>query len=198
MPNKLALLGASALITFAGCATTEPTGGSPDPTELLASGVLTFEVNHTKDPSATLPRSGTFQVESRVQLDAREELRPVLDQVVRRLGDSIEDELVAKGYRRDPEDPDFLVYYYLIAGSEERMDLGVEAEQLVPAWLLDQAKEADVQGMALLIDVLEPREKRVVWRGACSGVIVVDAPQEEKEKRTRTAVRRLLDAFPEE
>ncbi len=112
------------------------------------------------------------------QRNGRSAMPPELDAGLRR---TVEDGFVARGYRQQPN-PDFLVGY-LVSKSKQgdpRSTGGVQ----------------EYEEGSLVIDVLKPGTDRLLWRGWARARITESANPDERQKRIRSAVDRLLKGFP--
>ena len=49
---------------------------------------------------------------------------------------------------------------------------------------------------ALIIDVLNPKAKKLLWRGAITADIKLNVSEHEKKQRTKNAIKILLESFP--
>jgi hypothetical protein len=109
--------------------------------------------------------------------------------------------LAAKGFARDDESPDFLVTYHLAV--DRKLDVytmdhvyyGYYGYRvLVPETIVDEYDEG-----SLIIDVVDAREEKVVWRGVGSRRLQdATGPQDpvKLEERTFKAVDEVLESFP--
>lgn len=115
-----------------------------------------------------------------------------------RVRSSLERELAARGFRRvEREKPDFLITYYAAvekpiraesvayaAGGPSQGRAGVDASGAYP------------QG-TLIVDVLDPRTGKLVWRGAGSKVIQPEQDAEQRSARIDDAASAMASEFSE-
>lgn len=167
---------------------------------LAAVACSTIRVSDDYDPSANFAAYKTYawlpeppSPTGRPRLDS-----PLVQERIRK---SIDQSLAAKGFRQATESPDFLVRYDLIA--ERRVDVttydrtyysGYGYRMALPVTDVRQYDEG-----SLIIDVIDTREKKVVWRGIGqrrlrSETATLD-PVKDQE-RIDEAVNAVLASFP--
>jgi hypothetical protein len=113
---------------------------------------------------------------------------------------AVDRELGAKGYRNDAQDPDFLVIYHAA------IDRKVEADAInyyhgygAAGWYGPGRTDVYIREYeegTLLLDVVRPGGKELMWRGAASSRIDDRASPEERTERVNEAVRQLIEGFP--
>jgi len=105
-----------------------------------------------------------------------------------RIQRSIDRELRLKGFVPvDSKTADFWVQYYAVQEQRIRVDPGYD-------WGHD-----DVSSYAagtIIIDIVNPKDKRLIWRGTASDVIDPDLTPTEREERIQDAVHQILEEFP--
>jgi hypothetical protein len=95
----------------------------------------------------------------------------------------VENELAAKGFTPASAGPaNFWVDYRI--GKQKKTDSGVNPHG-----------EVFGEG-SLQLDVLDPQNGKMIWRGVAQARIVPKAPPELREKRLKMAVQRLMKDFP--
>jgi len=135
---------------------------------------------------------------------AERALNPIMDRRVRRL---VEQELAAKGCRRDPKAPDFLVAYYPVW--HDRL---VQTYTAVgPAWGYGWGMRpwgygygfgtgfAEVQHIregSIVLELLDPRTRQVVWQAVAEGALTDLRDPQDAEEQVGLAVRKMLANFP--
>ena len=118
-----------------------------------------------------------------------------------RIRSAVESELGVRGYAKTEATPDFLVAYHVA------LDTQLEATSVDsyyggagyrhwggPGYTTTYVREFEVG--SLVLDVLDPRSKELIWRGSATAEIIPGATPEEREARIREAVRRMLERFP--
>lgn len=53
-----------------------------------------------------------------------------------------------------------------------------------------------ITGSSIIIDIVNPKTKKLMWRGVAKAEIIVEVSDREKQRRTNEVVRRLLRDFP--
>jgi len=148
---------------------------------------------------ATIPESATYGFSTKVfKLESPEEFD--LAEVDRRIVAAIDAELAGKDYRRAATDPEILVSFALAVDSE------ISAADLNAAYADDFPIEFPEMGLgqelayhqgALIVDFVDPRSKKLLWRGAIFAGLDPSISEDAKKRRTREAVRILLGHFPQ-
>jgi hypothetical protein len=151
---------------------------------LLLCGCQTqapMEVKSGFGPGVDYQRFGStfaWSSETNVGRDARRALNPSLDELIRQ---TVTDDLVAHGYKLQPgEKADFLVNYGVVVRSYGDT-----------SWSPVVYKEG-----SLIIDVLDGRTHRRVWRGSATARLNESNPPPTQKERIQEAVRRILEGFP--
>jgi hypothetical protein len=126
--------------------------------------------------------------------DPRLDNNPFYDSRVR---SAVELELAAKGLRRVTTSPDLLVHYH--ASIRQRVDVvrADEARGYSSPELRASEKVVEFDEGTLIIDVVEPKGKTVLWRGWSQTDVggLIDDPR-AMEKRINTSVRLMMKRFP--
>ena len=120
-----------------------------------------------------------------------------------RIRGAVEAQLAERGYGKTASGrADFLVAYHTAV--ERKMDVdtvyrGYGYGPSVYGW--GPGHETVVyeydQG-TLLLDFLDPKTKRLLWRGSASAVVSESSTPEQRTRRINEAVSKLLDHFPPE
>ena len=177
----MALLGAAAL---GACGTTVP---------------MTVDVDRDAAASVRLGSARSYR-----WLEASSpspEVDPATADVIVR---SVEDALAHKGYRPQTDAPDFLVKWYVIVETKQRtttMDSGptfrdprampTTSTPSIPVRVVRDYREG-----TLVLDVVDPADRIVVWRGSARADLAASSDPETRHARVREAVQRILDRFP--
>lgn len=105
-----------------------------------------------------------------------------------RIHRSIESELNQKGFDQvDANSADFWVQHYAVVEQQIVVEPGYD-------WGYQ-----DVSSYAkgtIIVDVVTPKTKRLVWRGTASDAVDPDLTPKEREDRIQDAVHEILDQFP--
>lgn len=114
-----------------------------------------------------------------------------------RVRSAVELELAAKGLRRVTTAPDLLVHYH--ASIRQRVDVvrADEARGYSFPELRASEKVVEFDEGTLIIDVVEPKGKIILWRGWSQTDVggLIDDPR-AMEKRVRESVRLMMQRFP--
>jgi len=127
--------------------------------------------------------------------DPRLDANPFFDARVRA---AVELELAAKGLRRVTASPDLLVHYH--ASIRQRVDV-VRTDEArgysSPAMMLGSEQVVEFDEGTLIVDVVEPKGKVVVWRGWSQTDVgaLLDDPR-AMEKRINASVQLMMKRFP--
>jgi len=122
---------------------------------------------------------------------------PVDELSHRRVRRSADEVLGAAGYRLDPAAPDFLLVAHL--GTETKLrvtDWGYGYRRGYGGFGGRQVDVDEYEVGTLVLDVVLPVERALVWRGTASGTLYRDASPEKREERIHAAVTELLASFP--
>jgi hypothetical protein len=148
------------------------------------------------DRTHRLPRSGTFdwgmsyfQIDSDLKVDLA-----VLDE---RVHAALLHELSNKHFTLQKANPNYFVGYAVAAGDnidEKSLNDAYGEDLKLPAKLRDSALKYK-QGV-LIVDIVNSRTKRLIWRGAITAGVDMDVTEEQKQQRIRAAIAQLLKHFP--
>lgn len=158
-------------------------------------GACGVPVSVENDPSLRRPGWKTWSWLSRPPVAQGDTTHALIDTRVRA---SFEREMAARGFRRvEREKPDFLVTYY--AAVEKPIRSESVAYAAGGPFLLGSSADASgayAQG-TLIVDVLDPRTGKLVWRGAGRKVIQPDQDAEQRQARIDAAAAALASEFSE-
>lgn len=111
--------------------------------------------------------------------------------------ESIVEELQAKGFEQDSNEPDLLINFQIIAEERSRINSSYYQEEIngEKAWEPFDEQEVGyyIEG-SLVIDIIDAQTSELVWRSY--GVQYFDPDEKVKEKRIQRAVRKALKKFP--
>jgi hypothetical protein len=116
--------------------------------------------------------------------------------VVQRVGAAVEAGLKAKGYLQAEGAPDFLVATYV--GRQSRIQVTDWGYGYGPrgAWYGGGVDVYQYEQGSLVLDIVDARTKKLVWRGTATAIIDPGASPEERTKRINEAVAKMLEDFP--
>lgn len=118
-----------------------------------------------------------------------------------RIRNAVEAQLSARGFKKTARaGADFLVAYHTAIERKMDVDTIYRGYGYGPeAWGWGAGHETVVyeydQG-TLLLDVLDPKEHDLIWRGSASAVVSERSTPEKRTERINEAVSKLLDRFP--
>ena len=154
-----------------------------------------FDKVHTWDWSPDGP--GEVKLATTADADPerlRERVEPVLVPAIER-------EMKARGLEKVSASPDVLVNYYVLVVIGQSSQYMGQFLPSTPEWGVPivmggtQALRAYPVG-TVLIDMVAPSLKSVVWRGAAQAEVDLDKKPEERRVRLEQAVRDMLKQFP--
>lgn len=165
----------------------------------LASGCSSVQVESDWNPSIDFARLHSYAWLEEGPLhtgDPRFD-NALLDGRIRQATDRT---LAAKGYAKAPHDSaDFLVAYQVTA--EKKVDLVTIYDGYGYGWRgwgggVARTYATEYQVGTLLLDVLDPKTKLLVWRGSGSDVLRESRTPEERDRLVQEAVQKILAQFP--
>jgi len=155
-----------------------------------------FNVHTNRDPSVDLTRFRSWDWLPGDLLEPADQRLPdrYLD---RKLRDAADRVLRAKGYvRAAGESPDFFLNYRLTTADRSssqppyRYGLGTW-------WPERELRSRDSYDVGtLLLDVVSPQTRALVWRGTASARLLPHASLEKSARRTESVVEHVLEDFP--
>jgi hypothetical protein len=104
----------------------------------------------------------------------------------------IETEMRKKGLTKVETNPDIEMLYHI----------GLKGDFGTANWdvnYLDQIKNAEVyqsSGAVIIIDIIDARTHRLIWRGQGTGAVNVDPTPEMVKNNTTRAITKILDKYP--
>ena len=142
---------------------------------------------------------GTGQVKMATTANADPEaLRQRVDPVIVPV---VEQELAKLGFTKTTDKPDLIVNYYVLVTVGQSSQYMGQFVGSIPQWGLPPFEGSTTALRAfpvgtLLIDMVSPSEKAVVWRGVAQAEIDLERPLDERRQRLEQAVREVLAKFP--
>ena len=176
---------------------------------MLITGCSTMTVKSVYDPFASFPKSGTYAWmpgSQRLIDDPRIDLA----EVDKRIRSAVDRGMAAKGFQPASQDTaDILIAYH--AALESRLDAATVNENYWSwgygsdgSWGYGPNRKVSrgpdtgpvYEKGSIVLDIVDPGTKRLLWRGSAEAHIVVSVSTEEKERRTDRAVQAILARFP--
>jgi hypothetical protein len=169
----------------------------------LVCGCSSMDVKTDYDPNVNFARMKTFHwlpekdlLESRDPPPGEEQtfIRDCVQRAVNR-------ELASKGMKQDAASPDVLLTFS--TASRDKLQLEGSKEKgwtfkdrlLYPGWI-EGNTEIYYDIGTLIVDMVNPRNLDLVWRGSAEASILKDIDRKTLEKNIDEAVRKLLEKFP--
>ncbi|MCI0693727.1 DUF4136 domain-containing protein [candidate division KSB1 bacterium] len=164
----------------------------------LVTGCSSVNIKHDYDNEANFaalktyawmaaPTNATGSVQAALQRNS------LMD---KRIKESTDRQLAAKGYTTDANNPDFLVMYHV--GAENKINVtdwgygyGRYGRWYGGGVEVNQYKEG-----TLILDVIEAKSKQLVWRGFAAATLDPNASMETRKKRLDDVMTKILAEFP--
>jgi hypothetical protein len=164
---------------------------------VLSSTACSFmEVEHKYEPGTPFSSYKSFRWTQATEATTEAKTDEVWDERIR---GKISQELTKKGFNASATDQsDFLINYQFI--TQERVAVNQKDDMLRYA-NYRYANSLDVDTFSyrvgsLILDVIDPQSKEVVWQGHVYGFVDVHTDPKKQEKRLDKAIQMLLSKFP--
>lgn len=171
----------------------------------LVAGCVSLQTDSKQDPAVELSDLETFAWFDSKSLPG-DDVRVNNERVRKTVRDAIVQTLIAKGYREtDTDQADFVVSWF---GAIEQKIRKEHLEHLYspygygtllrdPSLNTEPSRQiAEYEEGTLIIDLLDPVNHRLLWRGAGVGQVIKDRPPETALKNLSRSVSRILDPIP--
>jgi hypothetical protein len=123
------------------------------------------------------------------------------DPVVKaRIRGAIETQLLEQGFQKNSGSADFIVHYH--AALQDNLSQTTVDDAYDNATYAEHTRNWDFQYThewlegTLLIDILDSSTNELVWRGSAQAELSLTATDEERDKRVKEAVKKMLKNFP--
>jgi hypothetical protein len=166
---------------------------------LSAAAVLALAACSTLRTTADYDRSADFSKYHTFAVQGAQTVKNAL--LERRIKSALESELSAKGLKEDDANPDLLVVPHVRLTHETEITTFDEGWGYGWRW-----RRGGVGGSVstvekipvgtLIIDLVDAREKDMVWRGTATDTLKPSATPQEKEKSLGEAVAKMFQSFP--
>lgn len=162
---------------------------------LAVSACSSISYNADFDPRASLGEFRTYAfVEATDESQVNRGISPLAEQ---RVMSALERTLEGKGYRKATSgDPDFLVNFY--GALQEKVDINRYYDGWgYRGWYGGTTVDVRqwTQG-TLVVDFVDAKSERVVWRGWAQGAVDPNATPEKRSQKINEAVAGILEQFP--
>lgn len=164
-------------------------------------GCSTMRVTSDTDPSAKFTgyKSYNWMAEAPKKTgDPRIDGNSIL---ASRIRSAVERQLAAKGYeKRSSGTPDFLVGYHASLEKKTSVRMLNDHYRYGPGWGWryrgPQTYVYDYDEGTLILDIVDPKTRKLLWRGSATDVVNPTASGEARQKKINKAVTRILEKFP--
>ncbi|GBC63726.1 DUF4136 domain-containing protein [Desulfonema ishimotonii] len=168
----------------------------------IIPGCATVQIRSDYDPDADFSGIGTYAWGEKSRPGGQPE-SPYDSLTDERIRQAVDGEMAAKGYRKiSGENPDFLVYHY-VAVEKKLMIETVNHYYGYRSWrwhahTAPQTVVREYSQGTLVLDFVNPRARRLIWRGTAQAVADAGQTPEQRRAKIGEAVRKMLALFPPE
>lgn len=166
---------------------------------VAAVGCSTMTVGTDYDRTVDFSAYKTFDITH--QQETRNNL------IRERIDGAIERQLTAKGFTRSSESPDLLVAVHAKLGRETHFDTTTFGYAWGPGWGYWGRWGYPAGGMSttvahqvpvgtLIIDVVDARQKKMIWQAVASDTLDPHASADEHDRRVNQAMEKIFANFP--
>jgi hypothetical protein len=121
---------------------------------------------------------------------------------IERIKNAVDSQMAAKGLRKTPNNPDFLIASHV--GSNEKViidDWGYGYGPYGGYWGGHWGPSGGVSGYqyeegSLILDFVDTKSKKLIWRGSAKAQVNSVKTPEKREKLIAEAVQKILEKFP--
>ena len=167
----------------------------------LVLGCSSVTIKHDYDKDANFAAYKTYgwlavPTDAVGSVKAAIERNSLLD---KRIKESVNRQMAAKGYTQDANNPDFVMLYH--TGAEDKINVTDWGYGYGPygygGWYggggvdVTQYREG-----TLILDVIDTKAKQLVWRGFATAALNPDAPMEKRERKLDEVITQVLAKFP--
>ena len=164
----------------------------PGALAVMAAGCSTLEVHTDYDPSGNFGAYRTFSLKDGAK--AKNSLAQA------RVTKALVETLEAKGLKRVSSEADLKVYAHFVLGKEVRLhSYGYGMGGWYGSRWGGGYRSVDVQQIptgTIVIDLVDGKENRLVWRGTAKDQISRDTSPEERAGKAKEAIDKLFEGFP--
>lgn len=170
---------------------------------LLLTGCATFSVRYDYDARIDCSAYRTFDwyASSRLSKDQAQKVEdPIMD---RRVAETLERELAARGFRRETgTDPDFLVAYYPVYREKKYRtgeQIGFGSWGFHPFGIgigTGLSQEHRYKEGTLVLEVVDARTSQRVWQASAEGALTNLKDPGQADRQVTLAVHKMLERFP--
>lgn len=158
-------------------------------------GCATIEVRTAHDPKATFPKQGSYAWVPGPS-DLPKDPRIDNAQLEARVRRAVADGLAERGYRlSNSERPVMLVGFHVVLDESLKPSIASRKYGYGPG-LWGDSLGPDFERGSLILDILDPETKKLIWRGIAEADLDLTVSEDKKQKHAHQAVRQMLKQFP--
>jgi hypothetical protein len=121
--------------------------------------------------------------------------RAVDEQTLKLIERAINMQLEAKSIRMTSENPDFLIDLY-VGKQAKTYDMGGSHSSRLSSVRKGTAGHISSEEGEIIIDFIDVKTRRMIWRGSATGVVRADLPLKKRKKRINRAIAMIFENFP--
>ncbi len=114
-----------------------------------------------------------------------------------RIRRSVDTAMASKGFTVNTENPDVIVVYH--TGMQNKVDVTDWGYSYAGSYWGWAGRDIDVYNYTegtLLVDLVDPKQKKLVWRGSASGVVDPGRTPEQIQQRLDDVVSQMFQNYP--
>jgi len=165
----------------------------------LTGCATSMQVQSSHNSSADFSNLKTYQWGKVAPLDV-DKSRVDVSEVDARIRRTVDNELAAKGFKKVSSGGDFLVTYH--AALDTKVDItqqdvyAADGMTSDAAWMGTEEVKTVIDKGSLVLDIVDPSSKKVIWRTSASKTVELDVSPAKKDARAKEAVQQMLANFP--
>lgn len=174
---------------------------------ILTGCATSYDISRDFDPSINFSALHTFAWMPDAKVGSGDILVDSDTLLRQRVENAVERELLLKGYRKqaDGKTPDFLLTFH--AAMKKKVEVITYAGYYGYGWwgypwgymgggLGPQAYMRDYDERVIVLDILDPGTRKLLWRATARNTLDEDDSPQEKTEQIDRVVRQMLAAFP--
>lgn len=168
---------------------------------VLLAGCSSYDIKYDYDMDSNFAAFQTYQWIPRMISDASGNAKTAIQSntlLDKRIRSAVDTQMAAKGFTLAAENPDVLVVYHTgLANKVDVTDWGYTYHGSY--WGGSMGRSVDVYQYTegtLIVDIVDARDKELVWRGSATGVVEPGRSPEQIEARINDVVGRIFAKYP--
>lgn len=149
-----------------------------------------------RDPSYDVSQYKTFGWEPVVNVEKGRNPLFYNELNDKRIKNSVQDQLISRGYELVEEDPDFIIHYHIIVQDQSIITADHFGHSYSPYWLSMQQNYYQYTEGTLVIDLMKAGTNDLVWRGWAISIIDETYKAQEIDRMIQDAVTKIFKDFP--